>query len=194
MATYSDAAKSIKIGESAPDFSLPGTDGKTHSLASFADKKALVIAFSCNHCPYVQAAEERMIAFQRDFGPRGVQLVCINPNDEKVYPEDSFEDMKKRAAAKGFNFTYLRDESQAVAKAYGAQCTPEFFVFGPDRKLAYHGRIDDGYKVAENAKTHDLRDATEAVLSGGQVAGPETMAMGCSIKWLSPQAGLHQVR
>jgi peroxiredoxin len=194
MAAYSDASKAIQIGESAPDFSLPGTDDSTYTLGSFENKKALVICFSCNHCPYVQAAEERMIAFQRDFGPKGAQLVCINPNDETVYPEDSFDDMKKRAAAKGFNFTYLRDETQEVAKAYGAQCTPEFFVFGPDRKLAYHGRIDDGHKVAANAKKHDLRDATQAVLEGGMVAEPVTMAMGCSIKWLSPPAGLHQVR
>jgi len=194
MATYSDATKSIQVGGAAPDFSLPGTDGKTYSLASFKDKKALVVCFSCNHCPYVQAAEDRMVAFQRDFGPRGAQLVCINPNDETVYPEDSFEDMKKRAKAKGFNFVYLRDESQAVARAYGAQCTPEFFVFGPDRTLAYHGRIDDGYKEAGKAKKHDLRDAAEAVLAGGKVAEPVTMAMGCSIKWLSQPAGLHQVR
>lgn len=194
MPTYSDANKSLQIGASAPDFALPGTDGKTHTLASFADKKALVVCFSCNHCPYVQAAEERMVAFQRDFGPQGAHLVCINSNDESVYPEDSFDDMKKRAKAKGFNFTYLRDATQSVAKAYGAQCTPEFFVFGPDRKLAYHGRIDDGYKVAENAKKHDLRDATTAVLSGGKVAEPVTMAMGCSIKWLTQPAGLHQLR
>jgi peroxiredoxin len=194
MATCSDEKTALKIGARAPDFSLPGTDGKTYSLASFADKKALVVCISCNHCPYVQAAEDRMIAFQRDFGPKGVQLVCINPNDDTVYPEDSFEGMKQRAKARGFNFTYLRDESQAVARAYGAQCTPEFFVFDKDRKLAYHGRIDDGYKDAAKARRHDLRDAAQAVLDGRAVAEPVTMAMGCSIKWRSEPAGLHQIR
>lgn len=194
MPSYSDAKLALKPGAPAPDFSLPGTDGKTHSLASFKDKPVLVVCFSCNHCPYVQAAEDRMIAFQRDFGPRGVQLVCINPNDDTVYPEDSFEGMKQRAKARGFNFAYLRDESQAVARAYGAQCTPEFFVFGKDRKLVYHGRIDDGYKEAAKAGKHDLREAAEAALVGKAVAEPVTMAMGCSIKWKSGPAGLHQVR
>lgn len=193
MPTYSDATHALKIGAKAPDFALPGIDGKTHSLASFADKKVLVVCISCNHCPYVQAAEDRMIAFQRDFGPKGVQLVCINPNDDKVYPEDSFEGMKTRAKARGFNFVYLRDESQAVARAYGAQCTPEFFVFDKDRRLVYHGRVDDGHKEAAKAKKHDLRDAAQAALEGRPIAEPVTMAMGCSIKWKSEPMGLHQV-
>ena len=194
MPTYSNVAMGLSIGAPAPDFSLPGIDGKTYSLASFKDKKGVVVCFSCNHCPYVQAAEDRMIAFQKDFGPKGVQLVCINPNDERAYPEDSFDGMKQRAKARGFNFVYLRDESQKVAHAYGAVCTPEFFVFGPDRKLAYHGRIDDGYKDAPKAKKHDLRDAAEAVLKGAKIAEPVTMAMGCSIKWKSEPAGLHQIQ
>ena len=194
MPTYSDPKASLPIGAKAPDFSLPGTDGKTHTLASFADKKVLVIAVSCNHCPYVQAAEDRMIAFQRDYGPKGVQLVAINPNDESVYPEDSFESMKQRAKARGFNFVYLRDESQKVAKSFGAVCTPEFFVFDKDRKLMYHGRIDDGHKEAAKAKKHDLREAADAALAGKAVADPITMAMGCSIKWKSGPAGLHQIR
>jgi len=194
MPTYSNTQMGLATGAPAPDFSLPGIDGKTHTLGSFKDKKALVVCFSCNHCPYVQAAEDRMIAFQKDYGPKGVQLVCINPNDEQAYPEDSFEGMKKRAKARGFNFVYLRDESQKVARAYGAVCTPEFFVFGADRKLAYHGRIDDGYNDAGKAKKHDLREAAEAVLKGGKIAEPVTMAMGCSIKWRSEPAGLHQLR
>lgn len=189
MPTYSDAKLALKTGAPAPDFSLPGIDGKTNSLGSFKDKPVLVVCFSCNHCPYVQAAEDRMIAFQRDFAPKGVQLVCINPNDEKVYPEDSFEGMKQRAKARGFNFVYLRDEAQGVARAYGAQCTPEFFVFDKQRKLVYHGRIDDGYKEAGKAKRHDLREAAEAALAGKPVAEPVTMAMGCSIKWKAEQPG-----
>ncbi len=194
MPTYSDAKLALKTGSKAPNFSLPGIDGKTYSLSSFEDKAVLAVVFSCNHCPYVQAAEDRMIAFQRDFGAKGVQLVAINPNDDQVYPEDSFEGMKQRAKARGFNFTYLRDESQSVARAYGAQCTPEFFVFGKDRTLVYHGRIDDGYKEASKAKKHDLRDATEAALKGNKVAEPITMAQACSIKWKSEPSGLHQIR
>jgi Redoxin len=120
--------------------------------------------------------------------------VCINPNDDKVYPEDSFEGMKQRAKARGFNFVYLRDESQSVARAYGAQCTPEFFVFNRERKLIYHGRIDDGYKDSSKTTKHDLRDAAQAALDGKRVAEPVTMAMGCSIKWKAEPAGLHQVR
>ena len=187
MPTYSDAKLALKTGAPAPDFSLPAVDGKAYSLASFKDNPVLVVCFSCNHCPYVQAAEDRMIAFKRDFGPKGVQLVCINPNDDTVYPEDSFDGMKQRAKGRGFNFVYLRDESQGVARAYGAQCTPEFFVFGRDRKLVYHGRIDDGYKEAAKAKKHDLREAAEAALAGKPVAEPVTMAMGCSIKWKAAQ-------
>jgi peroxiredoxin len=193
MPTYSDPKASLPIGAKAPDFSLPGIDGKTHTLSSFADKKVLVVAISCNHCPYVQAAEDRMMAFQREYGPKGVHLVAINPNDEAVYPEDSFEGMKQRAKARGFNFTYLRDESQKVAKEFGAVCTPEFFVFDKDRKLTYHGRIDDGYKEAAKAKKHDLREAADAALAGKAVAEPVTMAMGCSIKWKSGPSGLHQI-
>jgi peroxiredoxin len=194
MPTYSDAKAALQIGAKAPDFSLPGVDGKTHTLASFADKKVLVVCISCNHCPYVQAAEDRMIAFQRDYGPKGVQLVAINPNDVAAYPEDSFAGMKDRAKARGFNFTYLRDEDQKVARAFGAQCTPEFFVFDKDRKLSYHGRIDDGYKEAAKAKKHDLREAADAALAGKPVSEPVTMAMGCSIKWKAEPAGLHQIR
>jgi len=194
MPSYSDEKVALKTGAKAPDFSLPGIDGKTHSLASFDDKPVLVVCFSCNHCPYVQAAEDRMIAFQRDFGPRGVQLIAINPNDEKAYPEDSFDGMKQRAKARGFNFAYLRDESQSMARAYGAQCTPEFFVFDKGRTLVYHGRIDDGYKEAAKAQKHDLREAAEAALHGRPVAEPVTMAQGCSIKWKSEPAGLHQIR
>lgn len=194
MPTYSNAELSLAIGATAPDFSLPGIDGKTYSLASFKDKKALVVCFSCNHCPYVQASEDRMIALQKEYGPKGVQLLCINPNDDQVYPEDSFEGMKQRAKQRGFNFVYLRDATQEVARKYGAQCTPEFFVFDQDRKLVYHGRIDDGYKEAAKAKKHDLKDAVEAVLWGKKIAEPVTMAMGCSIKWTSEPTGLHQIR
>jgi peroxiredoxin len=173
----------LELGSSAPDFSLPGTDGKPHSLASFKDAKALCVIFSCNHCPYVQAYEGRMIELQKNYGPQGAQLVAINSNDAEGYPEDSFDNMKKRALEQGFNFPYLRDESQAVAKAYGAQRTPHIFLFDAARKLAYIGRIDDNYKDPSAVKSRELADAIEDILAARPVRLPETFAVGCSIKW-----------
>lgn len=172
----------LQPGAPASDFSLPGVDGRTYTLASFRDKPVLVVVFSCNHCPYVQAFEDRMIAVQRDYAARGVQLVAINSNDETQFPDDSFPRMVERAKEKGFNFPYLRDESQAVAEAYGAQCTPHVFVFDKERRLRYQGRIEDD-KDPKQAKTRDLRDALDALLAGRAVQNPVTPAFGCSIKW-----------
>lgn len=170
-------------GDPAPDFTLPGTDGRERSLADFAGAKALAVIFSCNHCPYVQAYEGRMMAIQRDLGPQGVQVVAINSNETKNYPEDSFEKMVERAAALGFNFPYLRDESQAVARAYGAERTPHIFLFDQERKLVYTGAIDDNWKEPESATRHYLREAIQAVLAGQPVPEPSTHAIGCSVKW-----------
>ena len=173
----------LELGAAAPDFSLPGVDGKTLALADFRASKALCVIFSCNHCPYVQAYEGRMVELQKKYGPLGAQLLAINSNDSDGYPEDSFENMKKRAAEQGFNFPYLRDESQAVAKAYGAQRTPHIFLFDAARKLAYIGRIDDNYKDPTAVKAHELADAIEDVLASRPVKVPETFAVGCTIKW-----------
>lgn len=167
----------------APDFSLKGTDGKTHSLADFKDAKALVVVFSCNHCPYVKAYEGRMIALQKDFAAKGVRFVAINSNDDKGYPDDSFENMVKRAKEKGFNFPYLRDDTQQVAKAYGATHTPHLFVFGPDRHLAYTGKIDDNWENPSGVKKQYLREALDAIVSGEAPPLAETHAIGCTIKW-----------
>ena len=173
----------LELGAKAPDFSLPGVDGKTHSLASFQDAKALCVVFSCNHCPYVQAYEGRMNALQAKYGPQGFQLVAINANDSEGYPEDSFDNMKKRATEQGFQFPYLHDASQAVAKAYGAQRTPHIFLFDAARKLAYLGRIDDNYKDPSAVKSSELADAVEDILAGKPVRLAETFAVGCTIKW-----------
>jgi len=176
--------ETLPIGAKAPDFAqLPGTDGKHYSLASFAEAKVLVISFTCNHCPYAQAYEDRFTALAREFAPKGVAFVAINPNDALSYPEDSFEKMKVRAQEKGFPFPYLVDESQEVAKAYGAVCTPHIFVFNSERKLAYEGRIDDNWKNPSAAKSQDLRNAITDVLAGQPVRTPNTNPMGCSIKW-----------
>lgn len=167
----------------ASDFNLKGVDGKSYSLESFKDAKALVVVFSCNHCPYVVAYEDRMIAIQRDYAPKGVRFVAINSNDAKSYPDDSFEEMVKRAKAKGFNFPYLRDETQEVAKAYGATHTPHLFVFDANRKLAYTGKIDDNWQDAKAVKQQFLREALDAIVAGKTPPTPETHAIGCTIKW-----------
>lgn len=175
----------LDLGDSAPDFSLPATDGNTYSLASFADAKLLVVSFTCNHCPYAKGVEDRFIAIATDYQPKGVAFVAISANDAANYPEDSFDEMKKRAEAKGYPFPYCYDESQAVAQAYGAVCTPHLFVFDADRKLVYEGRIDDNWQDLHAVKSHDLRNALDAALAGQPIPEPRTNPMGCSIKWKS---------
>jgi peroxiredoxin len=172
----------LPFGAKAPDFDLLGVDGKRYSLDSFA-KPVLVVIFSCNHCPYVVAYEDRMVSIQRDYG-RDVQLVAINSNDEKAYPEDNFPSMVARAKEKRFNFPYLRDETQEVVEAYGAVCTPHVFAFDKGRILRYRGRIDDSKDPAA-VTSHDLRNALDDILKGASVRVPDTRPFGCSIKWFS---------
>lgn len=175
--------RTLRIGDHAPGFRLLGVDGKDYSLEESKDKRVVVVMFSCNHCPYVKAYEERFIELQKDYKDKGVVLVTINPNDDKRYPEDSFENMKIRAREKGFNFPYLRDESQAVARAYGATRTPEVFVFDEKRILRYHGRIDDNVYEPSQVRQHYLRDALDAILSGNKVPIEDTEPVGCTVKW-----------
>ena len=176
-------SKGMPVGTPAPPFSLPGVDGQTRSLDSFSDAEVLVVVFTCNHCPYAIACEDRLIAIQRDYADKGVQLVGINPNDDENYPDDSFDKMVARAAEKGFNFPYLRDESQEVARAYDAACTPDIFVFDRDRKLVYNGRIDDNWQQPENVTRRDLRAVLDATLEGKPFDFEPVASMGCSIKW-----------
>jgi peroxiredoxin len=166
--TYSEG---IPIGTQAPDFELPGVDGNTYYLASFVDAKVLVVVFTCNHCPHAQAAEDEFIAIQKDYAPKGVQLVAINSNDDEAYPDDSFEHMVQRSREKKFPFPYLRDETQQVARAYAAACTPDIFVFDSERKLKYNGRIED------------LRGVIDSVIAGEDISFDVKPSMGCSIKW-----------
>ena len=182
MEMNSDNLK-IKIGDKAPDFRLPGTDGKAYSLNDFKARKVLAIIFMCNHCPYVKGSLERIRQLQSDFGIKGLQVVGINSNDQVNYPDDSFEKMVETAKEKQFNFIYLRDEDQAAANLYGAQCTPECFVFDEHRKLVYHGRVDDSPKDPSLVKTEDLRHAIDAAIHNRKIPIPLTPAIGCSIKW-----------
>ena len=183
MASSSKDNCRLTLGSPAPDFSLKGVDGRMYSLASFGDKKILVVIFSCNHCPYVQGWEGRLSQIQSDYGLKAVQLVAINSNETKNYPEDSFEKMVLRAQEQKFPFVYLRDEDQSVAKAYDAACTPEVYVFDDGRKLQYHGRVDDNYQNPQAVKAHDLRNALDDLLAHRSVRTPLAPAMGCSIKW-----------
>ncbi len=173
----------LAIGAVAPDFSLPGVDDRTYTLADFKDRKIVVVMFTCNHCPYVQAYEGRMIAIQNEFAPQGVALVAINANETVYHPEDDFPHMVQRSREQEYNFPYLRDAQQTVANAYGAHYTPEIFLLDFERRLQYTGRIDDNWQHPEQVTTHDLQNALRAALAGDAVSPPETHAVGCTLKW-----------
>ncbi|MBI2885197.1 MAG: thioredoxin family protein [Candidatus Omnitrophica bacterium] len=175
----------MQRNETAPDFSLKGVDGKTYRLADFSDKAVLCVIFMCNHCPYVKATIDRMIELQRDYAGKGVQLIGINSNDAKNYPEDSFEQMAAWAKEKRFNFPYLHDETQQVARAYGAERTPHIFLFDQQRVMRYTGAIDDNTKDPSQVKRRYLREAIDALLAKAQITETETPAIGCTVKWAS---------
>lgn len=175
----------LKIDDQIVEFELVGTDDASHSASEFEEKKILVVIFTCNHCPYAKAYQDRIIAVQMDYAGKGVQIVAINSNDDSKYTEDSFEGMKTRAKEKGFNFPYLHDETQDIARAYGAKATPHVFVFDSSRKLKYAGAIDDNWEKPEEAKSHYLRNALDAILAGNDVLVKGTMPVGCTIKWKS---------
>jgi peroxiredoxin len=187
-----DNPPTLPIGSPAPDFSLPGVDGKTYSLKDFADAPVLVVVFTCNHCPTAQYYEERIKAIVNDYRDKGVKLVAISPNDPKSirldelgYTDlsDTFDEMKIRAKHRQFNFPYLYDgETEKASRAYGPVATPHAFVFDKGRKLRYAGRVDDSERP-QYAKTHELRDAIDAVLAGRDPAVTTTKVFGCSIKW-----------
>ncbi len=173
----------IPLGTKAIDFCLIGVDGKMHSLADYKDKDVLVIVIMCNHCPYVQAVDSRLVQLQEKFANLNVQFIGINPNDDITYPEDNFKNMVKRAKEKGYNFPYLRDDDQSIARQYQAQCTPDIYVYNKQRELCYHGRVDDNWQEPDKVKSHDLNDAIEALLEGKKPSPNQQPSMGCSIKW-----------
>jgi peroxiredoxin len=174
----------VSATTTAPSFDLPGVDGRSHSLEEYADAPVLVLVQSCNHCPYVIAWEERINALQREFGDRGVRIVAVNSNDAEQYPTDSFEAMVEHAREAGYVFDYLYDESQEVARALGAERTPEAYVYDAERRLVYHGAVDDSREV-DGVTEHYLRDAIEAALAGETPPVADTPPVGCSVKWKS---------
>ncbi|MFZ1024366.1 MAG: thioredoxin family protein [Thermoplasmata archaeon] len=175
----------LKIGDAAPEFALPGTDGKTHRLTDFARTPYLVVSFWCNHCPYVQAWEGRMIDIGRRYADHGVSVVLINSNDDTAYPDDRMDRMIERARDQRYPFPYLRDDSQQVAHAYGALTTPHPMLFGPDRHLLFQGRIDDNHGAPAAVKHRYLEDALEAAIGGRPIPNAEVSVLGCSVKWKS---------
>jgi peroxiredoxin len=176
----------LPLGTGAPDFRLPNIDGKTLSLADFKTSPALVVLFICNHCPYVKHIQAGLAALGREYQPRGAAVVAISANDVKDYPQDGPEKMKQEAKSAGYTFPYLYDESQAVAKAYRAACTPDIFLFDKDRKLVYRGQFDDSRPGNGKPVTgKDLRAALDAVLAGEPAAEPQIPSVGCNIKWKS---------
>jgi thiol-disulfide isomerase/thioredoxin len=172
-------------GDPAPGFSLPGTDGRTHSLSEFSGDAYLLVVFWCNHCPYVQAWEGRMLAIARAYAPRGVATVLINANDAQEYPDDRFDRMVERARAKQYPVPYLHDETQAVARAYGALVTPHPMLFGPERRLLFQGRIDDDHAAPGSVRHRFLETALDAALGGSAPVPAELPVLGCSVKWRS---------
>jgi peroxiredoxin len=175
--------RDVALGTPCPDFRLPTVDGGTVARDDVPDAAVLAVMFICNHCPYVQAVEDRLAALHREYDGHGVRLVGICSNDPTDYPDDAPAKLLARWRSKGFGFPYGVDASQHVARAFGAVCTPEFFVYGPDRRLAYHGRLDDSWRDPAGVTRRDLADAIDALLAGRAPAHEQIPSMGCSIKW-----------
>ncbi len=173
-----------QLGMKCPDFKLPAMDGKTYELKDFSNGNPLVVMFICNHCPYVIAIEDRLIQLGHDLKKENINLVAICSNDEVSYPEDSFENLKKRSEQKKYSFVYLHDKTQTVAQKFGAVCTPDFFVFDQAQNLAYRGRLDDSWKVAASVTKRELFEATLILKRENKILTEQIPSMGCSIKWI----------
>jgi peroxiredoxin len=171
------------LGKMCPDFLLPGVDGTTYTNHSFDSSHALLVVFTCNHCPYANAVEDRILALAHHFGPSALGVVAICSNDAQTYPDDSFDNLARRWREKAYPFPYLHDDTQAVAKAFDAVCTPDFFLFDRDRRLVYRGRLDDNWKEPSKVTQEELKAAVQAVLDNRQPTTDQKPAMGCGIKW-----------
>ena len=171
----------VSLGSKAPYFSLPDTDGNNLSIENFS-KEILVVIFTCNHCPYAKAVEDRLIKLANDYNSK-VDFVLISSNDAENYPEDSPEKMAEQAESKSYPFPYLFDETQEIAKAYSAVCTPDIFLYNNDRELEYRGRLDDNWKEPEKVSREELKMAIEFILKGEKIDFTQIPSMGCNIKW-----------
>ncbi|OIR22477.1 MAG: alkyl hydroperoxide reductase [Marine Group III euryarchaeote CG-Epi5] len=171
----------VSLGSKAPYFSLPDTDGNNLSIENFS-KEILVVIFTCNHCPYAKAVEDRLIKLANKYNSK-VDFVLISSNDTENYPEDSPEKMAELAESKSYPFPYLFDETQEIAKAYSAVCTPDIFLYNNDRELEYRGRLDDNWKEPEKVSREELKMAIEIVLKGEEIDFTQIPSMGCNIKW-----------
>jgi peroxiredoxin len=188
----------MELGHPAPDFSLPAANPEVddrgndrRSLTDYDDAEVLVVVFMCNHCPYVKHIEDALLEVAREYQPRGVQFVGICSNDAERYPDDSFDSLAERAQEKDYPFPYLQDESQEVAQAYEAACTPDIYVFDADRTLAYRGRFDETRPDDGEPHGGDLRQALDELLEAGEVAMEQHPSMGCNIKWKPDQKPAH---
>ncbi len=172
------------MGRGIPDFTLNSVQGNSYSLKDFGQGTPLVVMFICNHCPYVQAVEDRLIQLGIDLKALQVPVIAICANDEETYPEDNLANLRKRAEEKKYPFVYLHDKTQEVAKKFGALCTPDFFVYDKNHQLAYRGRLDDSWKDAGKVKKRELYEAVKLLAEGQSAPQQQNPSMGCSIKWL----------
>ena len=179
----------LELGTPAPHFNLPDPEGGTHSMAEFADCGALLVMFICNHCPFVKHIADGLAEFARDYADKGVGIIAINSNDVANYPDDAPEKMLEESRARGYIFPYVFDEGQDVAKAYRASCTPDFFLFDAERRLAYRGQFD-GARPSNGVPVtgEDMRRAVDRLLAGEPVPEDQTPSIGCNIKWKKGQA------
>jgi len=178
------ASTMLPLGAEAPDFALSNVDGSTVSLSDYKNAPALLVMFLSNHCPFVKHIATELAELGRDYGARGVAIVAINSNDVENYPDDSPEKMQQEVCDRGYTFPYLFDETQEVAKAYRAACTPDFFLFDGNRHLVYRGQLDSSRPGSDIPVTgEDLRQALDAVLQGEAVAPDQRASIGCNIKW-----------
>ena len=174
----------MPLGSSAPEFSLPDLQGQTVSLGDYSEAPALLVMFICNHCPFVKHVRDALARLTTEYGKKGVAIVGINSNDVENYPDDRPEKMAEEVRSVGYTFPYLYDESQEIAKAYTAACTPDFFLFDKDRKLVYRGQMDDSRPDSGIPVTgKDLRAAIDAALAGGPATADQKPSVGCNIKW-----------